>query len=235
MEKPFCVRRWQAEELIALAKDRNLYLIDATPTAYLPNFYLLREKLGLVGRIRMVLCNYTQYSSRYTSLLNGEVTNIFNLKYAGGCLSDINYYNLYLNAALFGSPQEIRYFANIFPDAADTSGIVLMRYPDFVSSSAGSKDARGVSMVQIEGEKGFIYIEGGSNGIKSVRVCAGESDETFSLQDEPDRWVIETREITRLLLEENRSAFEERLNVMVRVIGMLESARADAGIEFPSC
>ena len=30
--------------------------------------------------------------------------NIFNPEFAGGCLMDINFYNLYLNIALFGKP-----------------------------------------------------------------------------------------------------------------------------------
>lgn len=38
LEKPFCTRVEQARELITLAKEKGLFLVDATPTAFLPNF-----------------------------------------------------------------------------------------------------------------------------------------------------------------------------------------------------
>ena len=44
-EKPMCPRKVEAEELIALAEERGLLLIDATPTAFLPNLSIIKEKL----------------------------------------------------------------------------------------------------------------------------------------------------------------------------------------------
>ena len=40
-EKPFCPTAAQAAELISLAKEKYLFLVDATPTAYLPNLRIL--------------------------------------------------------------------------------------------------------------------------------------------------------------------------------------------------
>ena len=97
-EKPMCPRKVEAEELIALAEERGLLLIDATPTAFLPNLSIIKEKLPEIGRVRLVMSCYSQYSSRYDQLLAGNVTNVFSPEFAGGCLQDINYYNLYLES-----------------------------------------------------------------------------------------------------------------------------------------
>lgn len=232
-EKPFCTKAEQARELVELAKERGLFLVDAVPTAFLPNFEVLRRELPKIGKIKLVQANYSQYSSRYDRLLKGEVPNIFNPEYAGGCLMDINFYNIYLNVALFGKPQSAVYYPNIFNGLADTSGIVVMQYDGFVSESAGAKDTWGVNFFQIEGELGYIYIKGGSNGIAEVQVVTKTSDETFNEQANPDRWFYEVQNLTKLVLSDDYAAVYERLDTMLSVMEVLEDTRKKAGIFFP--
>ena len=232
-EKPFCARAEQARELVAIAKEKHLFLVDAVPTAFLPNFEILKSQLPKIGRIRLVLGNYSQYSSRYDQVLKGEVPNVFNPEYAGGCLMDINFYNVYLNVALFGRPVDAVYYPNIYPELVDTSGILMMRYDGFVSQSAGAKDTWGVNSFQIEGEEGYIYITNGSNGIAEVRVVTKNSDETYNEQSNSDRRFYEVQNLTRLVLADDYDAIYDRLEVMLDVVDILESSRKEAGILFP--
>ena len=232
-EKPFCTRAEQARELAALAEERGLFLVDAVPTAFLPNLELLRRELPKIGRIRLVMSNYSQYSSRYDRLLAGEVPNVFNPAFGGGCLMDINFYNLYLNLALFGPPRETLYFPNRCGELADTSGSLILRYDGFVSQNAGAKDSWGVNYFQIEGEQGYIYIDGGSNGLADIRVVTRDSDCHYNDQPDPDRWYYEVKNLTALLLAEDREAFRRRLALTVEVIDTLERSRKQAGLIFP--
>lgn len=233
LEKPFTARAAETRELMTLAKDRGLFLIDAVPTAFLPNFELLKAQLPKIGRIRLVMSNYSQYSGRYDRLLAGEIPNIFNPQYGGGCLMDINFYNIYLNIALFGKPASAVYVPNLYPGLADTSGVMLLRYPDFVSQNAGAKDTWGVNFFQIEGEQGYIYIENGANGIASFRVVTKEGAETFNAQPDPDRWFYEVQGVTELLHRGDHAGAEARLETTRSVIEVLEDTRMEAGIRFP--
>lgn len=233
LEKPFCTTADHARELVALAREKGLFLIDAVPTAFLPNLEVLKEALPKIGKVKLVQANYSQYSSRYDLLLKGEMPNIFNPEFAGGCLMDINFYNLYLNIALFGKPLDAMYYPNIYPGAADTSGIVVMNYEGFVSESAGAKDTWGVNFFQIEGETGYIYVAGGSNGLAEVRVVTKTSDETINHQSDPDRWFYEVQNLTALVLADDHSAIEARQDVMLNVMEVLETVRRNAGICFP--
>lgn len=233
LEKPFCTTADHARELVALAREKGLFLIDAVPTAFLPNLEVLKEALPKIGKVKLVQANYSQYSSRYDLLLKGEMPNIFNPEFAGGCLMDINFYNLYLNIALFGKPLDAMYYPNIYPGAADTSGIVVMNYEGFVSESAGAKDTWGVNFFQIEGETGYIYVAGGSNGLAEVRVVTKTSDETINRQSDPDRWFYEVQNLTTLVLADDYAAIEARQDVMLNVMEVLETVRRNAGICFP--
>ena len=233
LEKPFTTKLEHAQELVRIAEEKGLILVDAVPTAFLPNLRILKEQLPRIGQLKLVMGNYSQYSSRYDQVLAGEKPNIFNPEYAGGCLMDINFYNIYLNVALFGAPQDATYYPNLRPGLCDTSGTMLLRYDGFVSSAMGAKDCSGVNFFQIEGEKGHIYIENGPNGIQSVRVVTKDSDETFNAQPDPDRWYYEVREVTRLVLADDRQAFRRRLETMLQVIDTIETSRKKAGIFFP--
>nr|WP_302142165.1 Gfo/Idh/MocA family oxidoreductase [uncultured Schaedlerella sp.] len=232
-EKPFCTKADQARELMALAKEKRLFLADAVPTAYLPNLEVLKRELPKVGKVRLVLGNYSQYSSRYDLVLQGEVPNVFNPEYGGGCLMDINFYNVYLNAALFGKPLSSVYYPNRRGELADTSGVLIMQYDGFVSSSAGAKDTWGVNYFQIEGEKGHIYIRDGSNGLAEIRVVTKDSEETFDQQDNPEWRFYEVQKLTECMLAGDYEAVYGRLDVMIHVIEILEEARKKAGILFP--
>ena len=233
-EKPFVTRADHAEELFALAESRGLFLFEAAPTTFLPNYAILKRELAKVGRVRLVMANYSQYSSRYDAVLRGERPNIFSLEFAGGCLMDINFYNVLLNVALFGRPESAEYFPNIFPGPglADTSGVFVMRYDGFVSTNAGAKDTWGINHFTIEGEQGYIHVDE-PNGIKSVRVVTRDSDDTYNLQPVPDRWHYEVEEIVRLMLTDDYGCAYSLLDAALDTVSVIEGARKNAVIIFP--
>ncbi len=233
LEKPFTTKLDHARELVRIAKEKRLFLIDAVPTSFLPNFEILKEQLPKIGRIRLVMSNYSQYSSRYDQVLAGQVPNIFNPDYAGGCLMDINFYNVYLNIALFGKPEKAVYYPNIYPGLTDTSGSMILCYDGFISQNAGAKDTWGENFFQIEGEAGYIYIQNGSNGIAQVRIVTKTSDETFNAQPCADRWFYEVQKVTELVMAGDYDSIDSRLDITLAVIETIEKSRKAAGIFFP--
>lgn len=233
LEKPFTTTYAHAQELATLARERGLLLIEAAPTSFLPNFPVLKNELPKIGNIKLVMSNYSQYSSRYDAVLRGEVPPVFDPAFGGGCLMDINFYNVLLNVLLFGAPKSATYHANRPAGLSDTSGIMVMAYDGFVSTNVGAKDTWGVNFFQIEGEKGYIYVENGSNGIQSVRTVTKTSDDTYNLQSSTDRWFYEIQELTRLLLNNERESLDARLDTTLTTIQVIESTRKAAGILFP--
>lgn len=233
LEKPFTTKLEHAQELVALAKEKNLMLVDAVPTICLPNFRILKEQLPKIGKLKLVMGNFSQYSSRYDQVLAGEKPNIFNPEFAGGCLMDINFYNLYLNVALFGKPESAVYYPNFYPGLADTSGSLILQYNGFVSQNAGAKDTWGVNFFQIEGEKGYIYATTGPAALDEIHVVTKAGEEVFNEQDNPDRWYYEVTDVAQRLLRDDYDTIYSRLDTMLTVIETLENTRKAAGIFFP--
>ena len=231
-EKPFCTRFEQARELFQIADEKGLYLIEMVPTGFLPNYPVLEEAISKIGRVKLVIGNYTQYSARYDKLLAGEVPNVFNPDFAGGCLMDINYYNVYLTLSLFGQPNRCEYYPNVF-GGVDTSGNMVMAYEGFVATLAGAKDCKGDSFYQIEGEKGFVNVIGGSNGLAEIRIVAEGKDETINLQPNPDRWFYEVQALVPMILSGDKSVFDKNRQMALMQTAVIEASRKAAGIVYP--
>ena len=63
----------QTEELAALARRKKVFLFEAMTTQYLENYNKIRELLPRIGRVKLVQCNFSQYSSRYHDFCAGKV------------------------------------------------------------------------------------------------------------------------------------------------------------------
>ncbi len=233
-EKPFCTKLEHAKELVTMAKEKRLFLMEAVPTTYLPNYETLKRNLEKIGRIKLIQGNFSQYSSRYDAFLRGELPNVFNPEFAGGCLMDINFYNVYLNVALFGKPEKVMYFPNIAEQVnIDTSGVLMMQYKDFVSTNTGAKDTWGENFFLIEGEKGYIYAEGGSCSLRSLRIVTKNSEETYWGQEDDERWNYEIKHLTKVLLDDDYDTIYKKLDITLDTVEIIENARKEADIYFP--
>ncbi len=96
--------------------------MEAITNQYLKNFQGIKEAVKKIGTLKIIECNYSQYSSRYDAFKEGTILPAFNPKMGGGALMDINIYNIHLVVGLLGKPERVQYYANIERDI-DTSGI----------------------------------------------------------------------------------------------------------------
>ena len=96
--------------------------------------------------------------------MEGIVDNVFNPEMDGGALMDINIYNIHLAVALFGKPQSVHYTPLIGWNGIDSSGVLLMVYPDKIITAIGSKDSSCDYLAAIQGETGTMRISKGSTG-----------------------------------------------------------------------
>ena len=164
-EKPFTPTVKECIDLFETAKKHNVYILEAITNIHTPNFKIAKENLNRVGEIKLVQCNFSQYSSRYQKYKDHIQSNAFDPAFNGGSLMDINVYNLHFVVGMFGKPKTVHYFKNVGYNGIDTSGIVIMEYPNFLAQCTGAKDSSSPCSVYIQGDEGTIIVSGKSNGI----------------------------------------------------------------------
>ena len=183
LEKPFAGTLAETEDLIRTAKRLGLFVFEAITVLHNDVIEKMRADLPKLGPIRMMLANYSQYSSRYDRYLAGDVDHSFDPAFLGGALRDINVYNIHYAVALFGQPKRVQYFPNIGFNGIDTSGTLVMEYDGFSAVCTGTKDSDSPCFVSIQGEKGYMRIDGKPNVAPNLTTVIVEEDNGERVRD----------------------------------------------------
>lgn len=233
VEKPMCSTVKECEAMIALAKDQGLFLFEAITNQHLPNYAYVKSVLPKLGRVRMVQCAFSQYSSRYDALCRGETPNVFNLDFSGGALYDINVYNIHFVVGLFGEPLDVHYYCNKHPNGIDLSGTLILTYPDFIAVCIGAKDCQGTNFVQVQGEKGYAYVHGSASGCSKVSLHLGNDDEAvFNEQPISNVLYYENVDFEKIIESKDYAKRDALLEESLTCMKVLNQAREDAKIVF---
>ena len=208
-EKPFAPTVAEAEELIALAK----------------------ENLPKLGKLKMVIGTFCQFSSRYPALLAGKPTPVLSHAFAGGALMDINLYNIHFAVGLFGAPKGVRYTPNCHETGVDTSGILVLEYEDFLCQCIGAKDCAARNGVQIIGEEGYMEISPSASSLQIVELNV-RGQESVKLHHPENPWYHEVQDLGRLVAAEDYDYCYNALETTRNVVEVLEKARKSAGFHF---
>lgn len=231
-EKPFTTEYDEAWELIRIAKKQKLFLWEACKIDSSKNFLAVKNNLGRVGAIRLVQCNFSKRSSRYDAYLEGKILPAFDPLLSGGCLYDVNMYNLHFVVALFGRPKWLRYAANLGFNGIDTSGVLTMGYDGFQAVCCGAKDSGSPGFGMIQGDEGCLRLEGPVSASRYAEFLRGEAREVLS-EEGPDKALAsEIREFCRQHSSGDYPACYDLLGQTLLVMELLVTARKDAGIVF---
>ena len=230
-EKPLVPSPAQARELADLAKSKELFLFEAVTTAFHPNYQIIRQRMEQLGDLKMVLCTFCQYSSRYQALLDGKNPNVFNPQFAGGALMDLNLYNIHFAVGLLGAPVSVRYLAKLHSNGIDTHGIALLEYPGFFCQCAGAKDGQAQNQIQIVGEKGYMKITPSASNCQCLEICLrGQEPEIFQCPE--NGWYYEMQALAQMVKEKDLEGCYRLLETSCQVVQVLEAAWKDAGLPF---
>lgn len=223
-EKPFTLQAAELEDLVAIAEQKNRFLLEAITNQYLGNFSYMKENLEQLGDIKIVTCNYSQYSSRYDAFKRGEIAPAFDPEKGGGALRDLNIYNIHLVVGLFGRPQSVTYLSNM-ERGVDTSGVLTMDYGQFKAVCIGSKDSSAVISSTIQGNKGYLVVNGAPNTMPSVTlVLNGQEPVSGDYNSPHHRMYAEFVAFEEMIRTENRAAANVQLAHSRSVMTVLDEA-----------
>lgn len=233
VEKPITSNDREAAELAALAREKGLFLFEAISTLYLPAYARTREWLSRIGSVKLVNCNFSQYSSRYDAFCRGEIAPVFDRQKSGGVVMDLNIYNLHYVMGLFGKPESVAYSANMEQNV-DISGVVTLGYRGFQVVCMAAKDCGGPCGALIQGTKGYIRMDGPANSCGPVTLHLNDGTEECFLPQTGHRMEAEFRHFAREIASGDRTACCRALEHSVLVSQVQTIARKSAGIVFPA-
>lgn len=234
LEKPFVSTIEECKTLIKTAKEKHLFLFEAITVPHLPVFQEVKKRLDQLGSLKMIQCNFSQYSSKYDKYKNNENPNAFNPEFSGGALMDLNIYNTHFIMSLFGAPKHLRYTPNKAANGIDTSGVLTFDYNGFIATAVACKDSVSQNSCQIQGENGYIKIEGASSVCAQAEVwLKGEkTPEIIDLNEGHGGHFFEVRDMKKIIEAKDYDACYKMLEYSCSVMEVVHTARIESGILF---
>src|SRR5690554_2000691 len=124
LEKPFTVNAREAREVVELAAERGLVVLEAMWTRFLPQSVQIRQLIadGVIGEPRTLIADHNQLLS------TDPEHRINNLELAGGALLDLGIYPVSFAHELFGVPTRVAAVGDLSITGVDRQTSILLGF-----------------------------------------------------------------------------------------------------------
>lgn len=231
-EKALTVNAREATELVELARERGLFLMEAMWSRFLPSMQRAFEiaASGEIGEVKWVSADLG-FPAPYS-----PTSRLWAPRDGGGALLDITIYPLLWALGTLGFPQTVSATGWINDDGVDAQNALTLGYHHGAQAQlTSSLLAHGPRAATVAGSNGFLQSVGSVNNPKELIVRVGFDEprtEQFSVVGRG--YSYELREVTRCiqqgLTESPVMPLEDSLNTM----RLFDGVRAQLGVSYPN-
>lgn len=230
-EKPFAINRHQAQEAVAVAREKGVFLMEAMWTRFLPIMEKVREWIagGAIGQVRMASADFG-----FRAGVNPE-GRLFKPAMGGGGLLDVGIYTVSFASMVYGrQPSRITGLACIGETGVDEQTAVVFGYPDgelaLLSCAIRTRTPQDALIL---GTEGSIRIQPPFWHATTATLSAGGKEETVELAHEGNGYNCEAAEVMRCLREGKLESDAMPLDETLAVMGTMDEIRAQIGLKYP--
>jgi predicted dehydrogenase len=232
IEKPIALNAREAREIVDLGAAKNLLVLEAMWTRFLPHMVRLREILtaGALGDVHTLIADHTQ------DLPDDPAHRINALELGGGALLDLGIYPLSFASALFGRPETILSTASFKDTGADAQVATVFRYPGGqIASTVSASDTRGPNRATLLGTEGRIEIDAVWYSPTTFRHydVEGEVVETFTADVTGRGMHYQAAEAEQLVAAGKTSSDILSGEESVAIMETLDEIRRQIGLRYP--
>ncbi len=129
-EKAFALTLREATEMVQVAREKKIFLMEAFWTRFQPSFRKALEvvRSGELGALKMVRSDFAFNAPKIPE------KRLYNVALGGGSLLDIGIYPVFAAVSALGVPEEIKALATFAPTGAEESITFIFRYPALFKS-----------------------------------------------------------------------------------------------------
>ena len=156
VEKPFAMNAAQAAEVVERAAQKNLVVLEAMWTRYLPHMIRIRQLLkdGALGELRTLISDHSQ------NLPKDPTHRINDPALGGGALLDLGIYPVSFSFDVFGAPTAIHASGTMTATGVDAQTTMIFEYEGNKRALlVTALDALGPNTTTITGTEGRIEID----------------------------------------------------------------------------
>lgn len=231
LEKPFTLNAIQAKALAQLAKDNDVFLMEAMWTRFLPNHTTLFEKIGegLIGEPLYLIADHNQH------LPKDLVPRLYDSSLGGGSLIDLGVYPISFAHRIFGSPTKVQASASLLPAGIDEAVAAIFDYPGGKQAIVhSSMRVSGPTRAFVLGDKGRIELEKSFYEHSSFTVYDLNDKEIYKYEGniEGRGMQFQALEVERCIRAGLRQSPTMSLDETIEIMEVMDQIRQQTGIEY---
>ena len=229
-EKPFTVNADEAREVIAVAREKGLFLMEAMWSRFVPAMVRVRQLLagGTIGQVRMILGDF---GFRGGPDPKGR---LLDPALAGGALLDVGVYPISLASMILGEPTGVTGSAHIGPTGVDElAGIVLTGAGGALAVLATGVQTDTPHEALILGTDGRLHLHAGWWRGSRITVHKGSDTEDIDTPAVGNGYNYEADEVARCLAAGKTESDVIPLAETVSIIETMDKLRALWGLKYP--
>ncbi|MFI6347127.1 Gfo/Idh/MocA family protein [Streptomyces sp. NPDC050560] len=233
-EKPLTLNARQAGELVALAKERGLFLMEAMWMYCNPLIRRLKALVddGAIGEVHSVSADFCITGDF------GPGHRLADPAQGGGALLDLGVYPVSFAQLFLGEPEEVTARSLLSPAGVDLRTGLLLSWPGGQQAALQCAiDTATETRATLAGSRGRVEVPGGFfHPERFVLHRAGREPEEFRLGPEDGHrssYAHEAAEVMRCLRAGETESSLVPLDGTLAVMRTLDSARRQVGVRYP--
>lgn len=230
-EKPFAINAAEADEMIATARSKDLFLMEAMWPRFVPLMVKVRELLAsdAIGEVRMVSADLGFRAEP------GRPPRLWDPANGGGALMDVGVYVVSFAAMVLGTPTRIASMPTIGDAGVDEQAAMILGYDNgalAVLSAAIRTNTPHVATIM--GSKGMIEIHHDWHKPTAFTLSvSGTSSERYELPPRGNGYNYEAIETMRCLRQGLTESPILPLAETRAIVSTLDQIRAQWGLRYP--
>jgi len=232
VEKPFTLNAAEAQRVVDLASTKNLVVLEAMWTRWLPHMVRLREILaaGTIGDVRTVIADHNQ------KLPSDPKHRINAPELGGGALLDLGIYPVSFAWDVLGEPQSTVAISSPTATGVDRQTAILFGYADGQQAVLHTAlDTAGPNTASVIGTDGWIALRDTFYAPTNFTVfdSAGAVVEEYVDSVEQRGMQFQAWEAERLIAAGTPAGDILAPNETVGIMGSLDEVRRQIGLVYP--
>ncbi|MCA9905622.1 MAG: Gfo/Idh/MocA family oxidoreductase [Anaerolineae bacterium] len=246
VEKPFAMNARQAGEMVALARQKGLFLMEAMWTRFTPAMAQVRQWLaaGAIGDVQLVRANLS-----FNIDFNPE-SRLFKPELGGGAMLDVGIYPISFAFMVLGTPTSVYSTATLGPTGTDDRSAYMFGYDGGKTAQLSSAVRLNVPVeADIIGTDGMIKIHQAwinprkitlgklaPEGVVNRLIVEGRlyDTETLHIPTEGNGYNYEVMEVGRCIQAGKQESDIMPLDQSLAIMRTMDTIRGQWGLTYPN-
>lgn len=228
-EKPFAMNLNQVEEMITLAKKKNVFLMEAMWTRFLPHFQYVLDivQKQTFGKLLSLEADFG------IDVPFDAHSRLYNKSLGGGGLLDVGIYPVFASLQFLGYPTAIQAHADFGTTGVDIRCEMLLKHSNKAESKLYCSTVKRTSTeAKLVFEKGSILMNSRFHEPSTVTISSAEGTKTIDFNYQTNGYYYEAAHLTDCLQKGLKESPLMNFESSRDLIKLLDAVRSNIGLKY---